>query len=400
VAKCVGEFIRDRRWSNTNIVIGVNSTSALAGSFELGDDDPRLRRTLLYDLERILPCAAEEIVADFSFAGNKVFAVALRIDVWLPIVIELEARGFRVQSISPVALMALQSYLDDADDDSTDVVLWQDDREIELFRFHDKSVSAWRHFHADERAVASQLAVESLTRFTPLRCELINTSEQYAQNGLECRERETGSVAEHALRTAELVLAGSRSPLIELRREELAAGDPSRPVRGSLHYLYAAAVLLLVAVTSVLWIRSIQYQRRTDELLRQQVTCFKEAFPQSPVPVAILSRLGSERTRLSGARSGNGDVEFPVSALHVLLEFLSALPADQKYRFRECRIEDGRIDLDVEVRSHNEANVLVSSFGKRGFSVTAPTTVQQGPQTVSSRIFAELRAAGRSREEL
>jgi len=147
-------------------------------------------------------------------------------------------------------------------------------------------------------------------------------------------------------------------------------------------------------LASVCWFKSVQYQRRSQELQRQQAAAFRTAFPQSRVPTAVLSRLRSEHGKLSAARSWRGEVKLPVSALHVLLEFLSALPDDQRYRFREFRIEDGKIDVDVELRSHNEANVLVSSFENRGFAVSAPTTVQQSQQTVSSRIFADLRSAG------
>lgn len=402
LAQAVEEFVRDRGLSNSSVVIGVSSTSTLAGSFQLRPEDQRARRTLKYELESVLPLAAEEIVADYVCSGKQVFGVSIRIETWLPIIIELEVRGLRVQSISPVALLALQSYLDQAESNPADLVLWQDNATFDLFRCRDKAVSKWCHFQEDAHAATRQLAVESLNHPGAEQCELINTPDGFVKvgSGIEFRDIKTGTLAEHALQTAAAILQGVKSPLVELRREELAAGDPNRAVRGSLQFLYVAAAIFLVALTSVFWIKSAQNQRRTDEALQQQVADFREAFPQSRVPTAVLSRLRSEHAKLAGARRGKGNVEFPVSALHVLFEFLSALPENQRYRFRECRIEDGTIDLDVELRSHNEANVLVSSFENRGFSVTAPTTVQQSEKTISSRIFADIRAADEQEGDL
>lgn len=402
LAEAVEEFIQERGLSNVNIVIGVSSTSALAGSFEVRPEDQRTRRTLEYELESVLPYAAEEVVADFICSGNDVLGVAVRVETWLPIVIELEVRGLRVQSISPVALLALQSYLDQVEPNLPDLILWHDDSTLEMFRCRDGAVTKWCRWYADIQAATRQLAIESLNQIGGARCELINASNELFELDfdIEFSNTETASLAERALQTCAAILDGNRSPLVELRREELAAGDPNRAVRGSLQLLFAAAAIFLIALTSVFWIKSAQYQRRTHELQQQQVAEFRDAFPESRVPAAVLSRLRSEHAKLAGARSGKGVVEFPVSALHVLFEFLSALPENQRYRFRECRIEDGKIDLDVELRSHNEANVLVGSFENRGFSVTAPTTVQQSEKTVTSRIFANIRAADPREEGL
>ena len=390
----VAAFLEDCGSSAKNIVLGVSSTSAMVGSLEVSLDDQRSLRTLEYELESVLPFAAEEVVADFACNGEHVFGVCVKIEDWLPVVIELEMRGLRVQSISPVALLAMQAYLTQATAQDAELVLWREDPSLDLFHCCGRAVTNWCHWSDDPRAAARQLAVESLSGRQPVRCHIVNAADSVTDlgSGIEFHRVETKSLAEHALQAAASVLEGNSSPSIELRREELAAGDPNRALRGSLRFLYVAAAICLTVLASVFWFKSVQYRWRSEELQRQQAAAFREAFPQARVPAGVLSRLRSEHGKLRSARSWQGDTELPVSALHVLFEFLAALPDQQRYRFREFRIEDGKIDVDVELRSHNGANVLVSSFENRGFAVSAPTTVQQNPQTVSSRIFADLRA--------
>ena len=398
LAQAVEAYVNERDVSNRNIVIGVSSTSTLTASFEVNPEDQRNRSTLKYELESFLPYAAEEIVADYTASGDGMFGVCVQIRTWLPIVIELESRGMRVQSISPVALMALQSYLGQLATNETEWILWHDEGSFDLFLCRDRTVGKWCHWDEDRNAAARQLTVESLHQPESLRCDLVNMTDDLKEVG-EFHKIETESLSKHAFQSAASILEGSAAPLVELRRDELAAGDPHRAVRGSLRFLFAAAAIFLVALTSVFWVKSMQYQQGLDELQQQQVTTFQQAFPESRMPAGVLSRLHSEHAKLAGARSGKTDIELPVSALHVLFEFLSALPEDQRFRFREFRIENGRVDADVELRSHNDANVLVSSFEKRGFSVSAPATVQEGQRTVASRIFADIRGASRETGE-
>ena len=400
LAQSAEAYASERDLANRNIVIGVCSQSALTASFVASPEDQRNRSALKYELESFLPFAAEEFVADYVASGDRVLGVCVQIETWLPFVIELESRGWRVQSIVPVALMALQSYLTQATNNASEWILWHDEGCFELFECRDRVARRWVHWNKDPRAVARQLTVELLHQQKPLRCELINAEDGFTERitCVEFQRVETETLSNHALQSATSVLEGSASPLVELRREELAAGDPHRAVRGSLRLLFTAAAVFLVALTSALWIKCLRVNQELAELQQRQVAAFQQAFPRSRVPAAVLSRLRSEHAKLVGARSGKTDVELPVSALHVLFELLGALPEDQRYRFRELRIEDGRVDVDLELRSHNDANLLVSSFESRGFSVSAPASVQEGQRTVASRIFADIRSTNWERD--
>lgn len=406
LAKRVADFVAKHRLPPNRILLAVRSQAVLAAGFAAPAADHHDRPTLCYQLESRLPLAAEDFVADFLRAGEHVLGICIDVKTWLPVISELEQRGLRVQSISPAALLALQSLFKQRDGDGYDIVMWQDAGAIELWRRDGERIKGWQHLEPDSRVVARQLAVETLTAGRPLRAVLINGSAELRAE-LEClgladielATRETKSIAKHAAAQAKAVLRGGEAPWIELRREGLAAGDPYRGLRGSLRMLSLAAAVFLITLTGVFFAKSWQFQNQLVRLNSQQAVSYSAAFPGARVPAALVARMKSEHAKLLGSHTAAEDVNIPVPALRVLLELLQALPSRERFVIRELRIEDGQIDLDVHLRQHASVNQVVQSLEARGFSVSAPATARQDDTSVSCRIFGALQLAAVPHQE-
>jgi len=405
LAQHVAEFVTQHELSDDRILLAPASFSVLAARFEASAADQRNRRTLAYRLESSLPLAAEEFVADFFCRGERVLGVALPIDDWLPIVQELDARGLHVQSICPAAMLALQAIQKTHQIDGYDVVVWQDESAAELARFEDRQLGQWHHVPADSRHVARLLAVEMLKRNEPARVALVNASpetrtacRQLEQARIELTEVDAPDLPESAVTAAAAALGGAATPWFDLRRGDLSTGDPHRSIRGPLRLCLVAALLLMITLSGAFLTRSWQNRQQVREFQSQQAKLFHQAFPTTPVPAAILSRLRSEKTKLAGARGDTQNVRLPTPAMSVLFELLAALPERERFRLRELRIENGQLDLDVEVAEHAGVTVIVQALEDRGFEVSAPSTVRQSDDMVSSRIFATYTRAPQDKE--
>jgi type II secretory pathway component PulL len=285
------------------------------------------------------------------------------------------------------------------------VIVWQDEADLELWRRAGQRITAWQHLDADPTALAQHLAVAALAASSPLRAVLINGSTELraelqaaALSEIELATRETRPIAEHAALQADAVLRGE-APWIELRRGELASGDPYRNVRRSLRLVMAAAAVFLITLTGVFFAKDWRQRNELARLTQQQAEAFRQAFPSARVPAAVVARMRSEHAKLQASRTAAKEVKPPTPALRVLVELLHALPAGEPFAVRELRIEDGQIDLDVHLRQHAGVNQIVESLEARGFAVSAPATARQDDASVSCRIFGELQLAGAQRAE-
>jgi hypothetical protein len=178
------------------------------------------------------------------------------------------------------------------------------------------------------------------------------------------------------------------SPWFELRRDELANGEPNRAIRKNITWLGAAVVSVLVALSSAWWIRASQLQQRFTEITQQQRDIFQQTFPESRIPRAVVSRLESEHVKMIRSRQLTDEVPRSHSALDVLHEFLLSLRTDVRSRTTEIWIDNGVVTADVELRAHDDAGALAASLEQNGFIVDPPTTTQRDKQTVVTRLRA------------
>jgi hypothetical protein len=148
--------------------------------------------------------------------------------------------------------------------------------------------------------------------------------------------------------------------------------------------LCALAVMLLCSAAALAW-RTTQYHRLIEAAQDQQRQLYCRLYPAQSVPLNVLGRLRAEHRR---AQALAGLEVLPVdrgpSALMLLCRCLAALPAELRFRVDELRIEEGRMYLEGEVRSHGDAEVLASALRQRGgVDVDAPRSEQRGERTVA-----------------
>ncbi|MFZ5828653.1 MAG: hypothetical protein ACOY3P_01125 [Planctomycetota bacterium] len=415
IADEAARFVAEHGLSRRRVVVALASTAVLCGSAEVASaKQARNRRALAYQLEDVLPIAAEDAVMDFIVHKQRAFGVAVDVQSVLPLIAAIESRGLSVQSIVPAALLGLQSLLGELAAGSFDLIVWETEGALELFDLAGR-VTDWRHFAGSTETAAEQVLVEISRLSSAARVLLVHETEgaisesptalladpsQTAGNSLPVAQLPmltehivAAPLGEFVRRASDSVVRGTMTPWIELRRGPLSIGDPHRAVRRDWRMLQYAAALFLLALTAFGATRAQQYRRAAGNALAAEQAAFRQAFPESPSPAAVLRRLESEYIKLRGARSDEAKVLLPPPALNVLHAVVSALPQGQRFRVEQIRIENGRLDLDVEVRTVGAAGVVADALERAGFRVEPPATEQRDDGSVAVRIFGRYEPA-------
>lgn len=180
---------------------------------------------------------------------------------------------------------------------------------------------------------------------------------------------------EGVVRAAELVLGGSLRLWIDLRRDALAASDRYRAVRLPLAAAYAAAVCLtVIACIALLW-RAHRYSQMTAAYENRQASLFQVLFPNQGNPGLVRPRLESEEQRLLGLGGEASDLPPQPSAILLLHQALSRLPADLRYRILSLRLTDNRLYVEGQARTHGDAERIAAALRTNGgFRVEPPRT--------------------------
>jgi hypothetical protein len=137
------------------------------------------------------------------------------------------------------------------------------------------------------------------------------------------------------------------------------------------------------------WWRKERIESEIANVRSQQQELFREAFPSTKVPGALIRRVRSEHTRVMGSRGASSLVDVPQSAPEVLRELLAALPETVRIRISSIKIFNGQVDLDMQVRSPVDAGVLATSLSSAGFDVEPPVTTQKDARTFDSLLEAQ-----------
>src|SRR5688572_5117402 len=111
IAAAVHDELRRQAYPGDGVLLAIPSHWCLAARIPLAGLPPRDRDAMLYRLEEKLPLAAEAVTADFipDATNENALGVCIPNDRAAPLVDALEAAGVAIQSISPLALLALQA---------------------------------------------------------------------------------------------------------------------------------------------------------------------------------------------------------------------------------------------------------------------------------------------------
>jgi hypothetical protein len=320
---------------------------------------------MLYSLEAFVPWAAEDFAADWTVAGGQAFMVAAETSELLPLIQNLETEGFLVRSVTPLAVLAATGGLTGR---ATHIAILE---ERELFIIRDGTIRQWQTLKTTN---CHSLRLQQLLATEELPIEKHNRMLQTA-----------------ACQAAKIV-RGKEEAIIELRRGELSSGTTTEALRGYRTFLALAACLLLMVTCAVFWFHAQAHADWAVRLDERQAAIFAKLFPGVRVPVGIRARLENEASRLQGTRGSDTELPERMEVLSILHRVLTALPEGMRYRILEIRIEDGRLDLVGEVRTHSDADLIASALREQGLTVAAPSTHRLQEEGVEFRITAEWHA--------
>ncbi|MEM8666502.1 MAG: hypothetical protein AAGG48_03245 [Planctomycetota bacterium] len=399
LATCVEVMSRLAGLKRFQCVLAPASTSCFFVQLNVPvDTDLRDRVELTYALEDHLPIDAESMVADFQpipppsvpepqqLDAKSVAAVSLPLEPWRTLAERLETAGITVRAIVPASLLAV-GVLAAQDDLSSDYLLVEGGF-CDWISVHRGIVVDWKRVPLDSASLERQLALRPSEADRTVI--VTDDSEVVAQLESVFKKSEIvdRSLEPLQLQGTEQVLK-RRLRTFDLRREQLGPPDPLRPIQTPVRLAFASAIALLVAIAFAGWFRTQRIEAAITDLQVEQQSLFREAFPDTRVPAALLRRVRSEHARVMASRGRSGDVDLPVSGHTVLSQLIMALPDDLRYRVTKIEIDNGNVDLELQVRSPVDAGTLASRLSTAGFIVKPPVTTQSDAKTFDSTLEAE-----------
>jgi hypothetical protein len=283
-----------------------------------------------------------------------------------------------VQSVTPAVILAVQVTVRP----NHGSVLWAEGDGINVIALDDDLPASWALVPPDERAVGLQLDMNGMESGEGgiVACDLSQDwvrrlSERGTDDVTLCQV----SIEDAVTQRAPDVLSGTLVPWAELRRGALAIEDPLRVVRRPLNAALAAAAVLCVLLAGVFLYRSFRYDRLAAGYEAQLVEDFKREFRGWPVPPNVRRMVESERAKVTGG--GGPSTSLPAeaqeSALRVLHDTLSKIPADSKMTVEKINIYDRVAQVEGRSKAPEDADVLAAALRGAGFEVPPPQMRQR-----------------------
>lgn len=385
--------LREAGYRGEAVVVALESDWCLAATLEVKRPrELRDRGTMLYRFEECVPWSAEDLVGDYAAAGDAVLFVAAPQVPLAELFRRLEGQGIQVQSIVPLVLLACAEHLASSSD--AECILFAHDRGVDLIRVQAGRPAAWFCTDGISARLRAELQQQALEAGRPLRSlsygltsELQRDLSAFGAVELLGEAREVDQdIWQLARSAADKIARGRAEPLVELRRGVFGqSGQPValRPYRWAFQ---VAAGILIAAWTVSFTVRGYDAGREAENLQARQIDIYRQIFPNTQVPVGVMSRLESELAKLKGLQGGDEAVPGTVSATVLLRDFLAALPVDRRFIIHEIRLEEGRLAVDGEVRDHGDAELIAQRLRTKGFEIASPRTQRLDDKRVSLRV--------------
>lgn len=390
LAAALTDFAASIAAKSPTCILSPASTACFFVKLRPSDDvDLRDREALAFELEDHLPIDAESFVADFVDVGpgeagsGEVSALAIEHASWKRFADSIESAGVPVPSIVPAAVMATRGFLSVAKTSEGGRLYWFDGDDVDAIDVHDGRIVDWKHLRGDADVIDRDRHFRGEAETTWVGGRAIGKDVEAA---IGPHEKLAHAMIDYELVGANSYAADRGGPWFDLRRDALSASDPFRAVQSHLRVLAIASALCFVILAAAGYYRSVRIENRITQLRDQQQDLFEKAFPDTKVPGAILRRVRSEHARLVGARGGQSSVDAPTNAPEILRRVLMSLPTDVRFRIEALSITDGRVDLDLQVRSPVDAGAIAAGLSAAGFATEPPVTLQKDAKTFTSTI--------------
>lgn len=343
------------------------------------------RQALRYLLEEEVPVSAEESVSDFLEHSAGMMGIAVVTYQIEPIIEALQSNDIAVKHICPAAVLAvvplIKSY------NSATAFLIESAAGLDLIAVERGNIVRWwwlptvdglreqveRFFAAGGEGL--QLLVTlgiSTARDVFSDIEVIDADEQ------------DQDLIERSATHSALLLAGDEAPLIDFRRDALAAPDHFRQHHKYLGILAAALAFFLLSIMGATLWRSAQYRSHAQDVDLQLIELYKQAIPgeRAPSTGMIVGRLKSEQRRLAGIGGATGsggqtpgNTLQQTSALAQLHSVMTAWPSNLRYRISDLTIEPNLIRVNGQAVDTVTPEKLAASLRVTGtYEVDAANT--------------------------
>lgn len=348
------------------VVVGVAGELCLSGTIPTAGLPRRgAREAMTYRLEERLPFAAESLSADFLAHNGAALGVCVQRQVLWPVIDALRQRGIKPVAVCPAALLAYQAAAEQITPQrlrELHAVLLQGGDEVDLFILADGEPVGWQTFCARAADLSLAIASQVLKQLTTMNVIAVGAEAELLQaidasGDATVIENRDWRCEDLALAAAESIACGRAAPPVNLLRGGGGSGD-TQSSRGA-RIFAIAAILFALSAAGACMVRAQRYSRRARMADAEKRQVFSSLFPGERVPTGIESRLRSVRRQLHAPAAAAPGAPDAMPALH---ELLTHLPADLRYRIGQIDVESGRLTLEGDVRSHEDADRLAAAL--------------------------------------
>ena len=402
-ATAIEAALSEAGYQGEPVIVGLDSCRCLSATVEVASPQMlRKPQVMRYQLEESIPWSAEEYVSDFVGHRDQALMVAVRHEGLAELLRALEALGVQVPIVAPTSWLALEDHLHGEDLPAAHFFFWQDGQEIDLFEITAEKPVQWSRFPAEAAEVARFVRLRLLSENIPA----VDVRGLFG-NLLQALQAETPGVVElenvsqqaAALRSCQRIAAGIQEPLLNLRRDELAAQNRHQALGKELGRLKIAAALMLTCLGCGLWLRGISYGEASGQVQTELVQLYEDLFPNQPVPNRVGNAITAEHRQLQGTRAPTEKLPRPAAADVVLQRVLAALPEAMRFRLPEIQIDRSQVFLSGEVRSNADADRIAAALRDRGFSVDPPRTQRLAEKGFAVRLNAKAQVIAEGKQE-
>lgn len=401
-ANGIWQTLNENATGRHRVVIALDSPLCLSAAFPLPTQrQSRTHQAVSYLLEPYLPWSAEEVVVDFETSKADAFAIAVFQEPIQTLVRQLEVHGVLVESVSPLARLALDWDLEQLVFREQRFLLLQGHGEfVELWLIDRKRPVLWRHVPRQTSTLIQELKVVALNESTQLPIILRSIGEELSRSISNLPDlvivnnssEESVELLASAVRRSVAILSGSERPKIDFRRGVLSGHQTNRFMDRAIGFLQISAICLLITIGVRIYYAGEEFNRQRIVASDQQAEIFRSLFPGTAIPVGVKTRIEAEYAKLRGMRGDVVELPRNTSSLVLVERLLRSLPKDMRFRVLEIRIEQERLYVVGQVREHADADRIADELRKVNLVVESPSTHRLPQKGVEFRISAQLPA--------
>lgn len=374
-----------------SVLLAIPSRWCLAALIDTAGLPRKARRqAMIYRLEEKLPLAAESFTADFiEHDVDLALGVAVDTQHLRPLIDALEERGIAVEAVCPDALLAFQG--SNHSEQECYLLLGNEDDEIDVFHLRQGAIDQWHLIHNQTRyspllfrservsSQANEDPPESTVVTVNLSLDLSSPiARALSAESLNIVNQDDLSRRELATQAAECLLTGEKTPLINLRIDELDQRDRLRRIQTPLTAALVMGIVLLGCLSAVLFARAQSYGRHAAEMHLQVEALFSEVLPDERIPLGIRRRLETRLRELDRFRGAGKDDSAspgytPPPGIRLLHDVMAGLPAEVRLTLLELRIDGDEFILHGQARSHSEADQIASVLRTPASGIASPS---------------------------